>query len=43
LVHGSVPVLLHNSLNRSGLKVKIMQQIKSVTASFVRHIGSTAL
>ncbi|MBB4952245.1 hypothetical protein H4S14_000287 [Agrobacterium vitis] len=31
-------LLLHNSLNRNRFKEKIMQQIKSVTASFVRHI-----
>jgi hypothetical protein len=35
--------LLHNSLNLNRFKEKIMQQIKSVTASFVRHIWRTAL
>ncbi|TWD55244.1 hypothetical protein FB480_10253 [Agrobacterium vitis] len=41
--HKTHGVLLHNSLNRNRFKVKIMQQIKSVTASFVRHIWRTAL
>ncbi|TWD47954.1 hypothetical protein FB480_11044 [Agrobacterium vitis] len=39
----SLAPILHNSLNRNRFKEKIMQQIKNVTASFVRHIWRTAL